>query len=545
MDQYELSKVKTKRHKKIVTLLKKTYGYDGFKPKQYEIINRIINKEDICAILPTGYGKSLTFQMPALYLNMPAVIISPLISLMDDQRIILDKLNITSCCYNSRVIDKKRMQTEIIQGKYQFVYITPEAIVKMPELLLKLEDLQGISLIAIDEAHCISSYGFDFRPSYRALNFLKQILPQIPILAVTATATKIVGKDICSVLRMNTNKPIITSFNRQNLFLDIRKKSKIEQDIIPIMKKHVDGSVIIYCLTKKDTEKIASMLKVYGIQCGVYHADININEKANTHSEFINGKIKCIVATIAFGMGINKSDVRAVVHYGAPRNIEGYYQEIGRAGRDGKESICYSFYGAKDFVIQRSFIVDSKQDDTYVQQQLQLLKIMEEYMSTDKCRRKILLNYFGEITTDKCDFCDNCCGTNKNNQIKIIKSEQNIENESKLLIDLIESLKKTFGVTMYINILRGSKNKSMTPEMKKNRFFGKGSHKSVIWWKELTDKLIEMGYLMQIPIRGKFGVQIIKVSKKGVTWANMTELNNILGDTGISTLGPIMMENSN
>ena len=550
MDSYEKAKMFTKRYKKIMTLLKTVYNYDSFKPKQYEIINRIVSGQDTCAILPTGYGKSLTFQIPALYLDKPAVIISPLISLMDDQRLILSNLGISSCCYNSNVENKNQMKKDILQNKYKFIYITPESIVTMKDFFVKLEDKQGISLIAIDEAHCISSYGFDFRKSYRELTFFKEILPDIPILAVTATATNTVGKDICKVLGYKDTNPIKTSFDRPNLYLEINQKGKnVGDDIVPIINKYDGQSIIIYCLTKKDTEQISKVLKVHKINCGVYHSGIDTDVKMKTHHDFIKGKIKVMVATIAFGMGINKSDVRVVIHYGSPKNLEGYYQEIGRAGRDGVKSYCYAFYNFRDFKIQEMFITACN-DQSYQKVQLDLLAQMKKYMTSTKCRRQILLQYFDEETDDKCDFCDNCCNKKGNNDHKSAKSEvittiQDVKKEAKLLIELIEystSKSKKYGLTMYINILRGSNNKTITSFMRKSKYYGAGKSKSIAWWKEMSDNLTKKGFLQQVYLKGGgFAMQVIKVTKDGLTWANMADLGDYITGFNIVKLEPMNM----
>jgi Werner syndrome ATP-dependent helicase len=542
MDSYEKSKIFTKRYKKLKTLLKMIYGYDEFKQKQYEIINRIISGEDVCAILSTGYGKSLCYQIPALYMDKPAIIISPLISLMDDQRLILDELGISSCCYNSNVTNKSQMKKDILQCKYKFVYITPESIVNMKDFFTELDDKQGISLIAIDEAHCISAYGFDFRKPYRELTFFKEILPDVPILAVTATATNIVGKDICKVLGFKNNDPIKTSFDRPNLYLEVRLKSKnIGDDIVPIIKKHNNESVIIYCLTKKETAKIAEILKMHKINCGIYHAGLDSDQKTKAHHDFIKGKVKVIAATIAFGMGINKADVRVVIHYGAPKNIEGYYQEIGRAGRDGKDAYCYAFYNFRDFKVQESFI-QSGPDSSFQKNQMKLLEQIKRYMLSKNCRRQILLEYFDEDADDKCDFCDNCCGTHKAD-VKIITTEQNVEKEAKLLINLIDSIKnRNFGISMYINILRGSANKNITSIMRKSKFYGSGKYRSMLWWKEMSDNLVKQGFLQQVYLKGgRFPMQIIKTTGEGTGWANMADLNGLLNGLGVPTLEPMKM----
>lgn len=543
MESYELKKMRTQRYRNLKEILKVVYGYDNFRSKQYEIINRIINGEDVCAIMPTGMGKSLCFQIPALYMDGVAIIVSPLISLMDDQRIILEKLNITSCCYNSNVVNRTQMENDIMCKKYQFVYITPESIIKKKDMLENMYQNETISLIAIDEAHCISSYGFDFRPAYRELSFLKTLLPNVPILALTATATRSVGTDICNVLQFNKRKLIMTSFDRPNLYLQVRKKNKkIDDDIVPIIKRHPDSSIIIYCVTKKHTEKVASILQQHNIGCGVYHAGMDSDDRTSAHNNFLSGDVKVIAATIAFGMGINKGDVRVVIHYGSPKSIEGYYQEIGRAGRDGLESYCYAFYNAVDFRLQESFIINSN-NQSYQKIQRGMLASMKKYMETTHCRRKVLLEYFEEEYNRKCNKCDNCCNVVEDTPINL-KTSQNIWPEAKLLIDTILSLKdKTFGLIMYINILRGSSNKKITAPMKKSKFYGKGKHRSMEWWKEMASKLESMGYLRNNILRGfACPIQIIKVTSIGINFSHQMQFNVLEG--GEMKLPNVEMQNT-
>jgi Werner syndrome ATP-dependent helicase len=516
MDIYEESKCKTVRHKKVKTLLKEKFGYGSFKPKQYEIINNIINGTDVVAVLPTGYGKSLTYQIPALYLEKVAIVISPLISLMEDQKAGLDEKGITSCCFNSNVVNKIQMKNDILKGTYQFIYIAPEMAIKMGDFFKELNEAVGISLIAIDEAHCISAYGFDFRSSYRGLSEFKSILPDVPILAVTATATDVVIADIIKVLKITDCELIKSSFDRPNLFLNVAKKSKSPaDDLVPLIKKHKGQCIIIYCLTRKETELIAEIINKTGIEARYYHADMAPSARSEVHNKFLSGELQCIVATIAFGMGINKANVRAVIHYGSPKNIESYYQEIGRAGRDGNDSSCYLFYSAKDFKIHELFIAKIN-NDMVRQNRMDLLKSMSMFISTENCRRKVLLNYFDEdFVQKKCNKCDNCCTTEK---VKPVKTcvKQNVANEMLLVIKLIDSIKgQSFGYTKYINILRGSKSKTIDKVFADNPYFGRGLDKTKEWWSELMQKMVDDKYLSEYSVRSRIMMKVLKVSALG------------------------------
>lgn len=284
-------------------------------------------------------------------------------------------------------------------------------------------------------------------------------------------------------------------------------------------------------------------MKLHKIKSGIYHSGLESDVKLKTHQKFMDGRLKIIVATIAFGMGINKSNVRVVIHYGAPRSIEGYYQEIGRAGRDGEKAYCYAFYNFRDFKIQEAFIVNAK-DTTNQKNQLKLLERMKRFMTTGQCRRQLLLRYFEEEMENKCDFCDNCCGTHKSvSKPIIICTEQDVQKEAKLLIDLIESIKnRSFGRTLYINVLRGSANKTIPDTIKKNNLFGSGKHRSILWWQELSDHLIKLGYLEEVHLKGGFfSNKVIKVSKQGLIWTNMADLDGIFNDANVVHLKPVKM----
>jgi Werner syndrome ATP-dependent helicase len=521
LDHYEQAKSKTVRYNKIKKILKDVYSYDNFRSNQYEIINRVVNQEDVCAVMPTGHGKSICFQIPALYLDKPSIVVSPLISLMEDQQINLKKVGIDSCCYNSTVngIAKKMLRSEILSNKYKIIYITPEMITKCSDLISQLQESCGISLFAIDEAHCISSFGCDFRESYRELNCLKTLYPDIPILAVTATATESVIKDICKVLCLNEPNIIKSSFDRPNLSLNVSlKSSNIVNDLLPLLKKYHDKSIIIFCITRKETESVAQLLKseISTIKCESYHAGMSTDDRNKIHHKFISGKINCIVATIAFGMGIDKKDVRLVIHYGCPKNIEAYYQEIGRAGRDGNASECCLFYTPRDFKLHR-FLIDKMDNDKFKDSRLKLLIDIEKFITSNECRRKNILKYFGDVyDKDNCKNCDNCIRKSENKFTNI-----DISMPTLLLINCIITLGGYFGSMVTIGVLRGSNNKKIPFKYKKSSIFGKGSKYPDAWWKCIINILIQKEYIREVTIKDSnvpFGVSRLNYTNKGMSW---------------------------
>ena len=332
MDPYENQVKDTPRYKQAKKILKDKFGYQSFKPYQYQIIDNVLKCKDVLAIMPTGYGKSLCFQIIPLLTNEVAIVISPLIALMTDQKMILDKLGITSCCYNSTMGQKNKTEIEkdLVEGKYQIMYITPESLVNAGQLINKIYKTQGICMIAIDEAHCVSSYGFDFRPKYRDIVKLRSILENVPVMAVTATATDKVADDIKCVMKMSDCDTIKTSFDRPNLKIHVKLQSQNSMNEITQIIKDSSGPCIVYCLTKGDTESMAEKLTNAGIESRAYHAGLTKDDRTTIQEEFMEGSYTCICATIAFGMGINKSNIRVVIHFGCPQNIESYYQEIGR-----------------------------------------------------------------------------------------------------------------------------------------------------------------------------------------------------------------------
>jgi RecQ family ATP-dependent DNA helicase len=509
-------------------ILNNTFKIKNFKDEQLEIINNIIiHRNDVCCVLATGYGKSLCYQFPPIFMKKPCIVISPLISLMEDQKNGLDKLGISSCCFNSTMKNKYMTQMLILEGEYQIIYITPEYTVKLQDLLQQLNNTIGISLIAIDEAHCISMWGHCFRSSYRELSVLKKWLPDIPILALTGTATGNVENDICASLKLTDPKIIKASFNRPNLYLSVFPKKHINEDL-PILfydsdNKLKNESSIIYCITKQDTENIAKILSSKGIVSKAYHGGMNDKERTKIHHDFLNNNIICIVATISFGMGINKSDVRMIIHYGSPKDIESYYQEIGRGSRDGKPCKCVIFYNRSDFSTQK-FLINDMANEKQKMNKLKSLNIVEKYLYSGNCRRKEILKHFeeeyNELNTKVC--CDNC--SKKNNNENTVLHDYGIE--ATILFNTINQFNDRFGLNMILNILKGSKSKQIPKFCFDSYVYGSGKmiKKPLEWWKTFGRVLLTNAYMKEryIPSSSGSVISLTVISSEFLKNTNKT-----------------------
>ncbi len=430
-------------------ILKQYFGYDDFRPFQKEAIENILNKKDSLVVLPTGGGKSLVYQIPAVMQEGIVLVFSPLISLMKDQVDQLNKIGIPAAYLNSTLSAEEKRQThqKINNQEIKILYIAPERffIGQFQEFLKTL----NISLIAIDEAHCISEWGHDFRPEYRKLSVLKTLFPKIPLVALTATATKEVRKDIIKQLDNPEMIPLIGSFERRNLAIYVQKKRDLTEQIISVIEKHKNESGIIYCATRKKTESISQILNETGYQNLPYHAGMNNSLRTENQNAFLKEKINLMVATVAFGMGINKSNVRFVIHANLPKSIENYYQEIGRAGRDGLPSDCHLFYSGGDIATQE-YLISQSEDKFYQELSFQKLREIERFARGLECRHKHILSYFGEEREEyrcreKCDVC-------LSHDIK----ENDLTTEAQKVLSCVFRVPYPVGVSMIAQILSGS-----------------------------------------------------------------------------------------
>ncbi|MBP6942518.1 MAG: DNA helicase RecQ [Candidatus Buchananbacteria bacterium] len=430
------------------TLLKQYFGYDEFRPLQEEIINHVVAQNDCFVLMPTGGGKSLCYQLPALKLDGVTLVISPLIALMKDQVDALRACGVKAEYINSS-LSAEHIETicERVQaGEVKILYVAPErfALSKFQEFLKSLP----LALIAVDEAHCISEWGHDFRTDYRNLNRLKKLFPETPLIALTATATQKVREDIVNQLELQQARVFVSSFDRENLRVSVIEKKQAFTKLVHLLQKYKHESVIIYCFSRKDTETLAENLTLNGFSARAYHAGLEANERSRVQDLFIKDEVNIIVATIAFGMGIDKPDVRLVVHYTYPKTLEGYYQEIGRAGRDGLPSECIMLYTYAD-THKHEFFINRMDDDILKGRAQEKLEEVSTYAELMTCRKKFLLSYFGEeMAREQCGACDVCLAE---------KETVDVTEAAKKILSAVIRTENRFGKNYIIDVLLGKK----------------------------------------------------------------------------------------
>ena len=468
-----------------IDILKHYFGYNSFRQSQEEIIDHTISGGNSLVLMPTGGGKSLCYQIPALYLPGTAIVVSPLISLMKDQVEALRANGIEAEALNSGndMNADTIIRRKCLSGQLKLLYISPEKLLSETDYLLKHIN---ISLFAIDEAHCISQWGHDFRPEYTQLGTLRELFPKVPVMALTATADKITRQDIIRQLHLENAKEFVSSFDRPNLALSVKRGYKGPEKmrfILNFIKARPFEAGIIYCLSRKTTEKVAADLRAKGILAGAYHAGMSTQERNATQEAFKNDQLLVVCATIAFGMGIDKSNVRWIIHYNMPKSIENFYQEIGRAGRDGAPSETILFYSLADIIQLTEFAKQSGQQDINMDK----LHRMQEYAEASVCRRRILLNYFGEQTDHDCGNCDIC-----ENPPKRFDGTRYVQ----MALSAIKRTDEQIRISTIIEILKGMKSPTV---MKKGyntlKTFGVGKDISTNDWQDYLLQMLQMGFI--------------------------------------------------
>ncbi|MEG3438611.1 DNA helicase RecQ [Pannus brasiliensis CCIBt3594] len=496
--------------------LKYYFGYDRFRPNQKAIIQAALENRDLLVIMPTGGGKSLCYQLPALLKKGLTVVVSPLIALMEDQVSALVDNGIGATFLNSTLNAKQTRDREslILGGKIKLLYVAPERLLSNSflEFLSVVDNYIGLSLLAIDEAHCVSDWGHDFRPEYRQIKQVRQRFPDVPLLALTATATERVREDIITQLGLKEAAVYLSSFNRPNLYYEIQPKGRGTYEQLLNYIRQEKGSGIVYCFSRKTVDKIASKLREDGIEALPYHAGMEDKERSRNQTRFIRDDARVMVATIAFGMGINKPDVRFVVHFDLPRNLEGYYQESGRAGRDGEPAKCTLFFSFGD-IRNIEFFINQKNDEKEQMIARQQLRRVLDYAEGTECRRSIVLRYFGEVYEGDCGLCDNCRNE---------KPREDWSIEAQKFLSCVARTGQKFGMMHVIDVLRGSKKQKI--EQYQHHLlstYGIGKDRTVEDWKLLSRSLVHQGLLDET----QDGYRILKLNQR--SWEVMRKQRSV------------------
>ena len=482
-------------------ILRSTFGYDSFRFEQKEIIERLLQRKDVLVLMPTGGGKSLCYQIPALLLDGLTIVVSPLISLMKDQVDALRLSGIAAAYLNSSMstVEQSQVIQQLENSELKLLYIAPERLVGTESSFLAFLKKLSVSLLAIDEAHCISQWGHDFRPEYGMLAEVRQTL-NVPTIALTATADQLTRKDILARLQLNNPKVFISSFNRANIHYRVTPKRGSYEKLLDFLATRRDEAGIIYVLSRASTEDLARRLNDDGFQAVPYHAKLEATTKERHQEMFLRDEVNIVVATIAFGMGINKSNVRYVVHMDVPKNMEGYYQETGRAGRDGLKSDALLFYSYADVMKLQGFVeVEGNKKQSEIM--LRKLQEMATYGELRSCRRKYLLNYFGEEAPNECGSCDVCQTDYKKFDGTVITQKA---------LSAVARLNERFGITYIIDFLRGSQSEKIWDQHKELKTYGAGADMSKKDWRRYLDDLLHLGYLRKDD--GKF--PILKLTEK-------------------------------
>ncbi|MFZ6666142.1 DNA helicase RecQ [Peijinzhouia sedimentorum] len=511
--------------------LKDVFGYGKFRGNQELIIRNILAGKNTFVIMPTGAGKSMCYQLPAIVRPGTAVVISPLIALMKNQVDQLNAVGVNAQFYNSTLTkaEMNRVRKEVLAEQCKLLYVAPESLTK--DETVEFLRRANVSFVAIDEAHCISEWGHDFRPEYRRIKTIIGQLGDMPIIALTATATPKVQVDIQRNLQMEDADIFKSSFNRHNLYYEVRPKTNTKKQLIRYVKTHPNKAGIVYCLSRKKTEEIAHLLKVNGVKAAPYHAGLDPDVRVKNQDDFLNEEVDVIVATIAFGMGIDKPDVRFVIHYDTPKSLEGYYQETGRGGRDGLEGNCIMFFSHKDISKLDKFNKDkpvTERENARI-----LLNEMESYATSTVCRRRQLLHYFGEYLGSDCGFCDNC-----------LKPREKYEGEEylKQVIQVVDETKERFAIPHLAKVLAGETDDYISSYgHDKLKIFGVGKEFDVIFWQSFIRQSMIIGYLQ----KDIDNIEIVKITDRGRDFLESSHAVTYYRDQDFSNLPDEEEEDTN